>query len=408
MSKLHTSDLSGRLQIGARDSVYYLLKLLQTLPMKKNSIVFEEYQGRSASCNPRAIYEYLRTNYPGRFSYVWAFKDPEAFREEFAGTDVTLVRYGSFEWIRACVQAGTVIYNIGEASYIPRRKGQLTINTWHAGGAFKRVGLSSEKESALHHWQHDIVPSRQTAVYLSSSDTFTKYNIREAYHFTGTVWNSGMPRNDLFFDRDKMQAAAMKARETLGLDEESLLVLYAPTYRGGIEKGDGGAKVTFPARELVKAVEERFERPCRLLFRTHYLDKNTYAEEEGITDVSSYPNMQELLAAADILITDYSSSMWDFALTGKPCLLFVPDLEYYAGEDRGFYTPPETWPGMLCHNDAELAESIRSLDLGNCVRIAETSLAAFGSCEHGDASKKVCEAIVRHIEKLEEKRGEKA
>lgn len=118
----------------------------------------------------------------------------------------------------------------------------------------------------------------------------------------------------------------------------------------------------------------------------------------GITvNVSDYPDMQELICCSDLLITDYSSTMWDFALLGRPCYLFVPDRKEYEKE-RGFYTPMEEWPGIVCNNAEELLGKIRELDFEYSRKIAEQYLKKAGSYEKGHAAEMLAHIIVKHIE----------
>ena len=116
--------------------------------------------------------------------------------------------------------------------------------------------------------------------------------------------------------------------------------------------------------------------------------------DASTVDVTDYPDMQELLCAADMLITDYSSCMWDFALLERPCLLYVPDLQQYV-DARGFFTPIEDWPGLVCETADALYEAARTLDEAHCAQKAREHLQKLGSYESGHAAEQAAERILQ-------------
>ena len=99
-----------------------------------------------------------------------------------------------------------------------------------------------------------------------------------------------------------------------------------------------------------------------------------------------------MLAAADLLITEYSSSIWDFAILGRPCILYIPDFEEYMG-DRGTYTPIEEWPGSIARNENGLENAIRDVSEEKCRQMADQHLKLFGSYENGNASERLYKKI---------------
>jgi CDP-glycerol glycerophosphotransferase len=114
-------------------------------------------------------------------------------------------------------------------------------------------------------------------------------------------------------------------------------------------------------------------------------------------DASKYDEMQELLCMADVFITDYSSSQWDFSLTRKPAFLFTPDLDYYLNEDRGFYTPIDDWAFPYAKSNEELANLIRYYNEELHLKKVQRHLDLLGSFEDGHATEKVCDVIIKQI-----------
>ncbi len=329
-------------------------KLFWVFPIRKNRVVFSSYSGLSYSCNPKYICEYMKMHCPD-YELVWLLAVPE---NAAAISGIKAVRYRSLKRFYYLATAGYIITNIAPDVLVPKRKGQTLIQTWHAGGAYKTVAHSQAQQRKASVWY--VNKAREYIdLFLSSSARFTETNIIDGYQYSGKVLNSGLPRNDLFFDRRLYSAVREKTRSDLKL-RDKYVALFAPTYRGTTKRAEE-LKCDLDFRRILSALQEKTGREAVLLVRLHHHDKHLYRFYGDETDVSSYPDMQELLCAADMLITDYSSCMWDYALTGKPCLLYVPDVDEYI-RNRGLYTPVETWPGVVCKSTEDAMTAIHRLD----------------------------------------------
>ena len=200
----------------------------------------------------------------------------------------------------------------------------------------------------------------------------------------------GMPRNDLFFHADKVEQASEAVRKCYGISKEIGIVLYAPTFR------DNGMKLDLDVAELLASLEKRFHKKFILFVRSHpHVAQDIFQgapQGKSAVDVSGYADMQELLAAADVLITDYSSSIWDFSFTGRPCFIYANDLSSYKKE-RNFYTPIEEWPFPLAENNNELQRNILRFDETDYRQKVEAHQEALGSYENGHAAECLCELI---------------
>lgn len=373
-----------------RKSVRSLLHIFFILPIRKKRIVFCSYNnGSGYTCNPKYVCEYLKRWESGEYELIWAFGEPKKWKRI---RGIRCVKLHSFRWLLCMLTARVIVYNRNPESYLPKRKGQLVINTWHAGGAYKKVGFENTTLGLLDRWRAKQI-NDYVDLFLSSSEGFTKSNI-EGYHYEGEVMNTGMPRNDPFFRPAIVARIRSKVRAQYHTPDDSIVVLYAPTYRRNVTDPKRRSAV-FPHALVRDALTVRHEgADVRIWRREHHQDTNRYGEvPEGVTDCSAYPDMQDLLCACDILITDYSSSIWDFAILKKPCFLYVPDLRDYEEEDRGFFTPIEEWPGILCRSDDELKDALLQYDEKECARKAEAHLAALGSYEDGHAAARICERI---------------
>ena len=397
--------MKGRLQIFIRLTLRQLMKVFWIFPVRKNKVLLESYGGAFYSCNPKYLSEHLEKQHPGRYDLVWSFTDPDSISDLSCPHRFRVVRRHSIRFYYEYLTSGVRITNSpNQLTFYPKRKNQLVLNTWHAGGAYKRTGIASEhvqKQDAFEKWSRRTQASLYD-LFLSSSPVFTRTNIREAYGYTGPVLESGMPRNDIFFNSDRVSSSSEKVRTTLGV--EGFVVLYAPTYRGGSSKPT--ASLPVPAYAIKNGVQSRFGRSATILVRDHYFyvktasnsSEKSFPDDIMLIDVSGYPDMQELLCAADILITDYSSCIWDYALLGRPCFLYTPDLAEYEKEDRGFFTPINEWPGIVCRNEDELLSEIGNLNEEFCYQKAKEHLEHFQSYEAGKACERVERAIRGFIE----------
>jgi len=360
-----------------------LLTPLRLLPIQKRRVLFVSFRGKQYSCNPRAISEALLKKAKGSLEIAWAFHEAEKFR--FLEKDgVKVLSDSSFEFLKYALTSRVIVTNTYYKPHLPRRKGQFFIRTWHGGGAYKRVG----KAQNLPFWERMFVKMQQEGanVYLSSSRAFTDMTIREAFGYTGEILECGMPRNDRLI-KGEYQEAKKQVFEYLNLSKNTRLALYAPTYRDNMDAY--GQYPDFARME--KALKTRFGGEWKIAYRGHhvYYKNNVQAECLNATD---YMDMQDLLLSADVLITDYSSSIWDMSLMMKPVFLFCPDLNAYRAE-RDFFTDIHSWPFPLSENDEELEKSILSFDEEKMKKAYENHHKTLGSFESGNASDIVADMI---------------
>ena len=357
------------------------LSPLKLLPVKSKRALFLSFRGKQYSCNPRAISEKLGSIAGGRVEIVWAFHEPERFRK-LVPQGVKVISDRGFKFIYYALTSRVVCTNTYYKPHIPRRRAQFYLRTWHGGGAYKKVSYPKGLMG-----RYIRLQQQGASLYLSSSEAFTKMTLRESFGYKGEVLEAGMPRNDPLVNGDWRRIAENVRRE-LGLEGKKIC-LYAPTYR---EKDKKVPKVP-DAERLRDALKERFGGEWVLLSRGHHADKNGVPFASDM-DVSAYPDMQPLLMAADALITDYSSCIWDAALVPKSVFLFVPDIDEYLS-DRDFYTPIDTWGFPVSKDDDALISNILAFDEAAYQKRVSAALAKLGNRETGRASLLAAERIMR-------------
>ena len=200
-----------------------------------------------------------------------------------------------------------------------------------------------------------------------------------------------MPRNDIFFKDYK--AVGEKAKKKLGIRSDKKVILFAPTYRGNAKNQHNDMNLDI--QMCLDAAKVRWDGDWVFVFRMHVLSNSLDKERipANAVNASKYDEMQELLCMADMFITDYSSSQWDFSLTKKPAFLFTPDLDYYLNKDRGFYTSIDDGAFPYARSNQELEDLIKSYDEEAHLKKVQRNMELFGSFEDGHATEKVCDVI---------------
>ncbi|SEH75024.1 CDP-glycerol glycerophosphotransferase [Ruminococcus flavefaciens] len=370
---------------------YYLIGLIKAIlrcffifKIRPKTVLFSAYSGKQYSCNPKYICEFLLKETKDELEIVWAFNDPNEFNN--IDPRIKKIKFKSLKFIYYALTSRVVVDNVESWSILPRRKGQAVINTWHGGGAYKGVGLRREDTNALQD-KNMINKHKRVNYYVSSSKAFTKMTLRDSFKYKGKVIECGMPRNDILIRYSQEKVNSIKRR--LDLDNDTKIVIYAPTFRNS-----KSSNYEIDADAVLKALSDKTGKKWKMLYRSHYYVTDKNMSDNNIIDVSAYPDMQELLLISDVLITDYSSSIWDFSLMKKPAFLFANDLKEYKNE-RDFYTPIEEWPYPMSETMEELIQTIMDYDKEKAEIRINKHHAALKSCETGNASKIIGNMIIR-------------
>lgn len=359
-------------------------------PIKKNRILFIAYGGNQFSCNPKYLYNYIIENHT-KYECIWAFSSPELLNY-FKEIEKPAVKILSLRFFYLICTSKFIIDNNHFMSGYPARKEQVYIQTWHGGGAYKKVGASAFIKD-----QYKLIKkAKKIDYYIASCEKFIEVQSASNFIEPDKFIKTGMPRNSFFLNRD--ETIVNKVYEYFEIGRDFNLVLYAPTYRGKIEDSLLFKNSEFIQEldfsRLIENLHKKFGGKWKLLVRTHHYTSNNLSDHQkgSSLNVSNYKDMQELLLAADVLITDYSSSMWDFTLTKKPAFLYCPDIEQYTN-DRNFYTLPSDWPYDIATSNDELAALIQSYDSERSERKIKGHLDQLVSYENINSSKMICDIV---------------
>ena len=370
-----------------------LYKCLFVFPINKKKIVFSSFSGRQYSDSPKRISDYLLRAHPD-YVQIWAFTNPESFTGNI-DKRIKVVKFKSLKFLFHVATCNVYVDNVEYWSILRFRKKQMVIQTWHGGGLYKRVG-SDRLDVSSAELRHVENKMKRNTLFLSSCHQFTEKVIRGAFKYEGKVLEVGLPRNDELI-KEQDVSELINFRKKIGIDSNSKILLYAPTFRNSLSTNLYDVQFD----RVADALNSKFGGEWVILLRLHYyLTKNHLAISESqiqrVVDVTNYPDMQELLRIADVLITDYSSCMWDFSLMKKPVFIYANDIDEYCTE-RNFYLPIQKWPFLVSTCNDELIDSIKCFDCCQYLRQVEQHHKLLGSTETGKATENVCEAIEKHM-----------
>jgi CDP-glycerol glycerophosphotransferase len=359
--------------------------VLMRLPMRRGSAVFESGLGRAFTDSPKYLYLALRAS-GDRRRVVWSYlDDPNGFP-----SDAVLVRRGSWRYLLELARAEFWVDDQGFPAIARRRRATTYLQTWH-GSAYKTMGFDQpELRDAGHDRRQAFAAAVGRWTHLCVQSETAEQTFAAAFRHKAQVLRTGYPRNDPLLAPD-VQSRKAEHRRSLGLPTDRLVVLYAPTFRDWDRGADGTARL-----DLARIAADIGER-CLILVRAHYLDRpaETDAFPEIARDVSTHADVTELLLAADALITDYSSVMFDFALLRRPMLFYAPDLEVYNRRRGSYFDLQVVAPGPVVQDMDEVVGWLRQPQAAHdsYSERYDAFVRRFCGFEHGDAAERVRHSV---------------
>ncbi len=244
------------------------------------------------------------------------------------------------------------------------RRGTTIIQTWHASGAFKKVGYSVLDKS----FGADEALARRVRIH-SNYDVCLVASQAAAPHYAEAfrqpldrfVSRYGIPRTDVFFGEERLARTRDEVRRRYDLTDGRRVILYAPTFRGD-SVTDAHATDDLDL-EWLRAGPRRGPRPARPPAPVRPLARPSIGPALAgfAIDVSDHPDINELMLVSDVLVTDYSSAIYEFSLLGRPMVFFAPDYEAYERRARASTsTTGRGVPGPIFETTGELAEYLRA------------------------------------------------
>ncbi|MCL1797447.1 MAG: CDP-glycerol glycerophosphotransferase family protein [Eggerthellaceae bacterium] len=361
--------------------------------VKPRKIMFMTYSN-TYMCNPKYICEELLKRNAG-CEVVWAVgtqTDRSAFPD-----GIKLVPKYSAEFFRDLASSKVWVDNALCFMWVwfPKKEEQIWFNTWHGSMGLKRIGQNDVRSRR---WRRVAKRTGRLTDYCISNSAFEDEVFKTTHWPKTAILPYGHARNDPLVSSSPALVAAIKEKVSnhYGFDRKAKIVLYAPTFReGGTTKG-----YDIDYERLLQNLAAHFGGKWQVLVRYHFHDRGSYGVQgsiggkSGVVNATDYPDMQELLLAADVGITDYSSWICDYVLTSKPGFLYAYDLaEYSSG--RGLYYPLEITPFPLSTDNDGLMRAIELFDQGKYEEDCKNFLVERGSYEEGNAAKRIVDDILR-------------
>ena len=384
--------------------IHHFYHMLRIFPVKKGKIVFTTFEGDGGfCCNPRYIAEELlhrqRSDRDERYELIWLVNDMK--REFPAGIQKVKNTFLNRAYHLATAQVW--VDNSRKAYGTAKRKNQLYIQTWHAALEFKAVGMFRGKLFPRIAYLVSRYDSRLADYVLSNSEWCTQ-RYPKMLLYDGKILKTGSPRCDIF--TTKRTELYRSIRERYGIPSDGKVVMFAPTFRGGGQKGKRqvySEEPTLDFEMLSNTLHEKFGGTWYIFLRLH---PQLAAQMEGIplknqseymVDVSQADDMNEVLAAADVFVTDYSSSAFDAVNMRIPVFLYADDLKEYV-EDRGeLMWDMKKLPFGVAETNEELREIIRGFEQKGYEDAVGEFLAECGVVEDGKASARVADVIEEFV-----------
>lgn len=362
--------------------VWGICSKLKIIPGK---IVVDNFNGRGYGDNPKyIIQEILKQKQNYKIIWLLDKKDKGQLPE-----GVIPVKFNSLRAIYELATAEFWIDNVRKNYKTIKRPEQKYIQTWHGAYGGKKVEKDAEEKLSSVYVKHAQIDSNNSDLFISNSKAMSDL-YRSSFWYEGEILEVGFPRNDIFFN-DK-EILKKKVREYFDFLENYKICLYAPTFRS-----DCSLDVyNLDFESCLKSLEKKFGGDWILLIRLHpnicEKSKDLVYNNKNIFNASYYDDMQELLCVSDCLITDYSSSVYDFVLTKNPCFLYTPDLNNYLN-DRGFYINIEENIFPRANSNEALNQIINDFDEKYYLANVNEFLNKYAVIDTGNASTKIVDWI---------------
>ena len=361
---------------------FVIKKIFSLLPIDghKISVINETF-----SCNPKyIILEIIKRNVNVQIFWLTDYK-PLEFPNQ-----VTVIKKSSIKaWYLLSTSKVIILNSKGDNLHFFKRKKQYVIQTWH--GSFPLKYIEGEIEDMLPDWyvKNSKEDSKITNLIISNYPRMTTI-FRNSFWYDGEIYECGLPRNDLYFRNENLKE---KIRNKLHISHTKKIILYAPTFR---DNGDTQC-YNLEYKGLLKILKQKTRNEWTILVRMHpnVLMKENIFDDENIIDVGSYVDIQELNLIADLLITDYSSIIFDFMIQAKPIVLYTPDEDNYIKKCRGLRPEYFMMPFKKYYNNIDLQRGLADINLENSYPCSYYK--SLGNIDDGMASSRVVDKILDNV-----------
>lgn len=373
-----------------RKRMYKLFDVIFSMQkINEKKIVFVNYFGAGYGDNSKAIIDYIIENNLD-YELIWLL-DKRKDDGTSLPKQVKKVAYYSIKSLSELSTAKIWIDNCRKEYFPQKKTGQIYIQTWHGDLSLKKIEADAPTLSD-HYINMAKQDSKNIDVILNGYNFMTNI-FKNSFWYSGPILNIGTPRSDIFFDEKKIVSGRQKIFELYGLDSDTKILLYAPTFR----KAHNLDVYRLEYLQLEETLKRKFSGKWKILVKLHpnlhYLATDLTLPE-AVINVTTYKDMQELLCASDIVITDYSSLMFDFCILKRPVFLYCFDFNEYTGKDRELYFNMRELPFSIALSNKELCDNIHLFDFAEYLKKIRKFQNSVGICENGVA----CSSLFNWLE----------
>ena len=361
------------------------------IPKHKKQILFASFGGRNFNDSPRAIYEEICKREEFRdWELVWVFIEPNLI-------DIPRgkkIKMDSPAFFMALLQSRVWVSNSGmDRDIFLKLKNVIKVETWH-GTPLKKI-CGDEHQNTIGGGRKIKGPPDSRTIRCAQSEFDQKLYQRLFHAAKESILLCDLPRNDELLNYSKEKTRHI--RKKLNIGDEKKIILYAPTYREYLWDGNGKNLIA-PQIQLEKW-KQTLGPDCILLFRAHYAVGTALniKTDDFVIDVSSYPNLNDLYAISDMMISDYSSCFFDYSILDRPMFCFAYDLDEYQ-EKRGLYFDlKDNLPCKVHLDEDTLLFDVKNIDETKAIELTKKFHRQFAPYA-GHASEVVVNEIVRRLQ----------
>lgn len=354
----------------------------------QDKVVFRNFNGRGLGDDPKYIALEMLRLYP-KIKLVW-------LASNLGESHPKGIKFIQFNSIRAYYHLATAkvwVNNIKHSSmFIPKRKNQFYIQTWHSTFGIKRIEAAANLPDS--YVSRAMQDAAQTDLMYANNDY--RMNIyRTGFWYKGPVIKSDVPRNSILFQLSENKK--QEIRSFFSIPQNSSIVLYAPTFR---EDKSNASIYRFDYKKILCALEKKFQKKFTMLLKLHpnvARQQNALAFSKEVINACDYPDMQELLAIVDILITDFSASMFDFGFLRKPVFLFAQDYDRYVQKERDLDIDINDLPFSMSKSEIGLTNQIIAFEKEEYIEKIHHFYTRYGLKDAGNGAKTIAGIIYAQI-----------
>lgn len=364
------------------------MSFFEAIKKPENKVVFCNFAGKGYGGYPESICnELIRRGNCARL--IWLVNGDYNLPERVEAVDIN-----SYAAIRELATAKVWIDNCRKSQLIRKGKRQFYLQTWHGGGpCLKKIEGDALAYLSKSYIKDAINDTKMADLFISDCE-WQNDVYRRAFWYNGEILNCTTPPNDFFYEDWKKIKADVY--EKLNIDSGKHIVLYAPTFRNAHEVNCYDLEFKVVSRELQK----KFGGEWVFVVRIHptMAEKQLEIEyDDVVINGTTYPQIEELLIASDVLITDFSASMFLAYRWGITTFLYANDLEYYTNNERPLYFEIDSLPASFSSSNAELLQEINNFSKVEYIKRCQDFSKTVGFFEGGHSVQTITDRIEKEM-----------